>query len=150
MGWRERDWAKLREDELEALYSFRRPTPSRTLSTRRVVWTATAALSAAVFGFGWTQREVPPKPPASPPAPSAMFGIAAHESMFGDGVCTELLFIEGRWLCSTIELNNNHVPVIRATPYDGPCSHLKVDGSHWVCLQARPTTQPPPVDSINT
>jgi hypothetical protein len=148
MGWRERDWAKFRDDELEALYSFRRPTSARTINTRRVVWTAVAALSTAVFGFGWTQRGVPHASVAL--APAVLFGIPAQRDVFGDGVCTELLFVGTGWRCQVVEANLDHVPVLRATPYDGPCSHLRVDGKRWICLQAGPAAQPPPVDSVNT
>lgn len=151
MGWQDRDWAKLREDELEALYSFRKPTPPRTMSTRRVVWTLVAIASTAVFGFGWTQRTVIPAVPPAPPPPSAIFGFTTHSELFGDGVCVELLLVGGRWLCGSIDLNASNVPVIRATPYNGPCSHLKVDGSRWVCVEAGPLSQlPPAVDSLTT
>lgn len=149
MGWQDRDYAKLREDELEALYSFRKPTPPRTLSTRRVVWTLVAIASTAVFGFGWTQRQVPPPAQQATPAPSALYGIAMHDDTFGEGVCTDLVFRDGLWRCNSIEFNVRNVPVIRATPYNGPCGHLTINGSHWVCVEAGPAL-PPALDSFTT
>jgi hypothetical protein len=46
VGWQDRDWARLNDDELEELY---RISPgNRTLSARRVVWTALAIGVVAV------------------------------------------------------------------------------------------------------
>jgi hypothetical protein len=55
VGWRDREWAKLDDDELRALYGVEGAVASgRTGHARAVVWGAVAVLALAVAGFGAT------------------------------------------------------------------------------------------------
>jgi len=136
VGWRDRDYARLREEELEALYGFRTPSRPRTISARQVVWTSVGVLGVAVLGFGLTQRQHPARPL---PQPSVLYGqpVAGQE-----GACTDLqLDASGQWACGEYTGTIEHLPVVTPAPYDGPCTHLVADQSRgrWVCLSSRQT-----------
>jgi hypothetical protein len=135
VGWRERDWAKLRDEELEALYGFRRPAPPRrTVSTRMVVWPVVGIVTTAFFTFAFLHRET--APPAQPTVerPSAVYGYVWNDGPLGRGaVCQELELVPGTgWRCDAAVVNIDNVPVIRPTEYGGPCGHLKVDDAACV------------------
>ena len=101
MGWQDRDWAKLHDEELDALYGFRKPASRPGLSMRKVVWTSVAALTIAVAGFAYTQRPQTPRP---------VYGVQTqHDILYGDpteqagilGVCTEYVAdTRGAWSCT--------------------------------------------------
>ena len=140
MGWQNRDWARLSEDELEALYGVE--PRRRTLPVRRLVWGAVAVLCAAVGAFGWTQREQAPPPlPAAPP-----------DVVYGDEVgplnaCTEYeLDAAGTWRCTIVTQNAPGTRISRAAPYDGPCAHLRADQTdgRWTCVSTRAAAPPAP------
>jgi hypothetical protein len=149
VGWQDRDWARLRDDELDALYGFRKPpSGGRGVSTRWVVWGAVAAAVIAVSGFGYTQ--VPRTPPVNGVVNSGPDVIYGQPTAQGGllGVCTEMsVDVTGIWRCTSIALNTGHTRVARAAPYDGPCAHLSADQTtgRWVCISARPDgTAPEP------
>jgi hypothetical protein len=148
VGWQDRDWAKLRDDELDALYGFRQPPSGRSLSTRRVVWGATAVLVVAVFGFAYTQMPHAHGPVYGVivPSPDVIYGQPTELS--GElGVCTEMSTdASGSWQCISIDLNTRHLRVAPAAPYDGPCAHLSADqtSGRWVCLSDHPVPTPAP------
>ena len=138
VGWRERDYARLREEELEALYGFRTPSRPRRTSTRQVVWVSVGALSVAVLGFGLTQRQHPPRPV---PQPSVLYGQPVQFAD-EDGACVDYeLDAYGHWACGEFDGNMQHLPVITPPQYEGPCTHLLADQSRgrWVCLSSRQT-----------
>jgi hypothetical protein len=140
VGWQDRDWARLRDEELEALYGFRKPADGRTLSTRKVVWTSTLVLTLAVFGFAYTQMPHSPRPAYVQPQQDVLYG---DQTVLG--ICTEYVAdTTGRWQCTSIELNTNHLPVARARPFDGRCAHLTVDETmgRWLCVSDRPAETP--------
>jgi len=144
VGWQDRDWAKLGDAELEALYGTRRPraTPARRWGRwkRSIVWPATALLVLAVARFAYTQRAIP-----SPfaPTPKVLYGTRA--TLAGQpGVCTEFTAdTSGRWTCADLQLLTlayADAQVIPATPYSGPCTDLRADQDEgrWICLADTP------------
>jgi hypothetical protein len=139
MGWRERDWAKLRNSELEALCGFRRPSPQRRSSRHTVALMAVAI--AVVVGVGYSAlREGPQDAPTHTPA--IIYG--APVTLAGNPTaCTELAFNVARrgWTCLTFSFNIEHAPVRRAESYDGECPHLVADQQlgRWLCAGKTPT-----------
>jgi hypothetical protein len=148
MGWQDRDDAKLRDDELAALYNVRRPTPTRSVPVRPLVWSAVGIATLVVFGFAMTQR--PSAGPVPLDLPTTIVGTALPDDYITgpDNVCTEFQFVAGRgWDCLVSEVNFRHLRVVPATPYNGNCSHLEVEGEAWACLNAglpEPATAPQP------
>jgi hypothetical protein len=154
VGWQDRDWAKLRDDELAALYSFRKSSrPEPRSSIRTIVWSGVVLLALAVAGFAYSQlpqSAIGSHAPALPPA--VVYGELG--TFFGEsGACTEFeLLATGSWRCDTFQPDDGpallHTRFARAAPYDGPCTHLKVDqtSAHWVCLSIAPPTAPDGVD----
>ena len=138
MGWESRDWARLSEEELEALYGVER---KRSLPTRSVVWSALAILTATVAVFGWTQRTA--APPATPAPPDVVYGDALGPL----NACIEYeLDAAGTWHCTSISQNAPGTRIARAAPYDGPCAHLRADQTdgRWTCVSARAAVPPAP------
>jgi hypothetical protein len=138
VGWQDRDWARLSDDELETLYGVER---GRSFPTRTVVWTALAVVTAAVAAFGWTQREH--APPPVPAAPEVVYGDALGPV----NACTEYeLDTAGSWHCIVISQNAPGTRIARAAPYDGPCAHLRADQAdgRWTCVSARAVAPPAP------
>jgi hypothetical protein len=142
VGWQDRDWAKLRDEELEALYGFRKPAAGRTVSHRKIVWSTVAVLVVAVFGFASTQMPHANAPGygVNEPEPDVIYG--APTELTGQlGVCTDMsVDLSGTWQCISVDLNTRHLRVARPAPYDGPCGHLSADQTtgRWVCVSARP------------
>ena len=151
MGWRERDWAKLTDSELAALYGVRRQTavaaaepPESTphaVSLRTFVWGAIGALTLGTAAFAYTQM---PRDRMQGPGitPSSIHGTTlAPGNPFGPGaVCTEMEYVTpSGWQCDLVDMNVAHVPVIQATPYNGQCGHLKVVDARWACIDPMPT-----------
>ena len=148
MGWQDRDWAKLRNDELEQLYGVRKPPESgRTISPRRIIWGAVLVLVLAVAGFAYTQMPHPAAPVYGelPAQPDVIYGNPAQQA--GElGVCTEYVTdASGAWQCTVIDLNTRHLRVARAQTFDGPCAHLTADQptGRWLCVSDRPAEAPP-------
>jgi hypothetical protein len=61
------------------------------------------------------------------------------------GACIELELVgAGRWRCDTFQLKIGlmlrYTRFAEATPYDGPCAHLKADqaSGRWVCVSVTP------------
>lgn len=143
MGWQDRDWAKLNEQELGALYGARTPQAGkRSINVARwVAWSGIAALTVAVAGWAVTHR-IPretPLPAVVTPAPDVIYG----QPIVFAGVltaCTEYSAdTSGTLQCTSIDANPRHVRVARAAPYDGPCADLSADQTtgRWVCLSVR-------------
>jgi hypothetical protein len=156
MGWQERDWAKLTDDELGTVY--RGGAPVRLPDSRVRVWAAVALLTLAVGGFAYTQ--LPATTPLVAPqardvaAPQAreLAGLPgtnrAVEPDFPGGintVCTDAAFDAAaqRWSCLSWAVNTNHVRVVEPPPYGGPCTHIVIDRDgqpRWLCLETRPVS----------
>jgi hypothetical protein len=147
MGWQDRDWAKLGDDELEVLYAFRRSSRGRRVSTRALVWSCTAAMLLAVVGFAAYER----------PHGDSLFAPAQASVIYGyrgtstavdarapgglDTVCIEMVqHVDGAWSCIDYWIDDRHVPVVVGHVYSGPCTHLRVDqqSGDWVCLSGVP------------
>jgi len=150
VGGRDRDWAKLDEDEPHVLDGLdhgaagrHAPAPGHD-HTRAIVWGALAVLVLAVGGFAYTQ--VPHDRPAPPPEPHATFGTPTSElhAEGPDGLCTEVEWDAPRalWRCDSVFVSGG--PIGRAAPYDGPCAHLIVDQSlgRWTCLTTHAPAAP--------
>jgi hypothetical protein len=147
MGWQDRDWAKLRDDELDQLYGMRRPPEGgRTISPRKIVWGALVVLVLAVGGFAFTQLPHAPAPVYGklPGEPDVIYGNPAQLS--GElGVCTEYVVDRaGAWQCTVIDLNTRHLRVARAQTFEGTCAHLIADQptGRWLCVSDRPAEAP--------
>lgn len=138
MGWQDRDYARLNDDELDELYRVRRGGTSE----RRVVWPLLAVAATAVLGFGYHERGVVTGGVAGAvnDAPPVLFGTLVKTGPLSGNVCTELeyLSVSRSWRCDVYLVNATHAPVYPATPYNGECAHLKVQGRDWVCLSAVP------------
>jgi len=103
VGWQDRDWAKLGDDELDALYGT--GVPSRRFSVRQVVWSAVALLVVAGGAFAVTHRETgqPPAPLQLTPAPTVIYG---EPIMFEGTVAARTEFTQqptGAMQCTTID-----------------------------------------------
>ena len=138
MGWRGRDWAKLSESELEALYGFRRPTPHRRSTLRVVVGTAVAVAVVAVVAYAALHQR---PQAASTQTPSIIYG--APVTFDGNpSACTELAFNVARrgWACLALPINIEHARVRRAERYHGECAHLVADQQlgRWLCASKTP------------
>ena len=144
MSWRDRDYARLRQDELAELYGYRPPARGRAVSTRVVVWTLTTFVCVLFFAFVLTHREsgMPAPPPVD--APTLLYGDAVG----ADAVCTEYQYFQGQgWLCTVATVNSAHLPVYPAARYRGPCAHLRVVDRSWACLDTQPAVPVPPTNS---
>lgn len=119
MGWQDRDWAKLSDDELEALYGVQRrqaaPSSGTTLppttpvsrlrvqtttTGRQRFWIGMTLFLVVAGGFAYTHRETAPasaSPAASPAAePTVLYGMRGTSTTVPsqtpgavDTVCTE-------------------------------------------------------------
>jgi hypothetical protein len=140
MGWQDRDWAKLDDEELNTLYGARRVA---AFPTRRVVW-AVVAVVVAFGAFAVTHREHPPIGSPSLVAPTAAVIYGTPETFVGQpAACTDYqLGATGQWQCFVVQQTTGAQRVARAAPYDGPCAHLSADQTtgRWVCLSTRPTS----------
>ena len=142
MGWRERDWAKLDDDELRALYgverravaapaaAVRRPPPYllRRVSPRMIVWSLVGSLVAA-FALalpGMRHRLAP-----ASGGPAVLYGVPGTL-----GVCTEEEVVVGQWRCMAWTVNADHLPVVTPRSYVGACAHARADqdSGAWVCV----------------
>jgi hypothetical protein len=153
VGWRDRDYAQLRPDELAELYGVQQAAPAqRTLSTRAAVWSLTTIVCVVFFALALTHRESA-APPAPPPAAAIYGNPLPSTSAFGrDAVCTEYeLVTRGAWRCDSALVNSSHAGVYPARAYAGPCAHLKVVERSWVCLGNTPAPEPAPaLPSVNS
>jgi hypothetical protein len=120
VGWQDRDYARLHDEELNAIYHFRRQRGSQ------VVGMVLGCIVVAVGGFWWTQRH----------PHSALYGSVVPSGPHAGSVCTEVEATDanGEWRCDTYVPNLVHAKVYPALPYRGACSHMKVAGRIWVCL----------------
>jgi hypothetical protein len=136
LGWQQRDWAKLDDGELEELYGVQ----PRVGIHRGAFWAVIVSLLLTVLGVGWALRPQPASLSGVGITPSALYGMVIPEgsSLGPPGVCQELELAAGAWRCDDIAVNLANVPVIGATPYNGPCTHLQVVGTRWACLTATP------------
>jgi hypothetical protein len=152
MGWQDRDWAKLNDSELEAIYGLsRRPSPIDR--ARVIVWTGIAILTVAVSALAIVARGEAPHGGsfAVAPQPSVIHGIRGAEDAadFAPGgrktVCTEegIDRRSGRWVCMVWLLNENDLPVLAPSLYRGPCAHVLADQTSgaWTCLSGVPPPQ---------
>ena len=133
MGWQQRDWAKLDEAELEELYGVQ----PRVAAHAGAFWAVIVSLLLTALGIGWSLREHAPR--VQNLTPGLLYGMVIPEgsSLGPAGICQELERLpDSTWRCDTIDLNTQHATVIPAKPYNGPCAHLLVDSSRWVCLAA--------------
>jgi hypothetical protein len=133
LGWQQRDWAKLDDRELGDLYGVRRSVAPHG----NAFWAVIVSLLLTVAGVGWTLRER--SPGVQNLTPGLLYGSVIPEgSTLGPpGVCQELeRLADGAWRCDSIDLNTEHATVIPAKLYNGPCAHLLVVASRWVCLSA--------------
>ena len=154
MGWRDRDWAKLDEGELERLYGV---VPANSSAKRMRVWCGLAVLVLAVGGFAYSQRSTPGMY-AAPAQPLVLYGIRGREPTVDElspggtrTVCTEEAFDTAAkgWTCLVWTLNTRNLPVVEPAPYEGPCTHLlaATDQARWTCLGVAPLPPeelPPP------
>jgi hypothetical protein len=135
LGWQQRDWAKLDDAELEQLYGVQ----PRVAAHSGAFWAVIVSLLLTVLGIGWTFREHAAKVPVQNLTPGLLYGMVIPEgsSLGPAGVCQELeRLADNTWRCDSIDLNMQHAAVIPAKPYEGPCAHLLVVASRWVCLAA--------------
>ena len=137
MGWQQRDYARLNDEELEELYDIRRP---RT-SGRGLVWTTVAVVTTAVFAFAYHERGGAVGTVDNGPPP-VLYGTPVTQGIFAGYVCTELEYIpvSRTWRCDRYLGNQARVPVYPAAPYKGQCAHMEVEGRDWVCLSGVPET----------
>jgi len=148
MGWQDRDWAKLGDEELDAMYGFRKPPSDGggTDSPRRVVWTVVGVLVLAVAGFAYLQlpHTAAPGYGVTPAQPDVIYGQPTEQSGVL-GVCTEYEVAGTSWRCDVVDLNASHLRVAHAAPFDGPRTHMSVDQTtgRWVCISVRPAGTPP-------
>jgi hypothetical protein len=136
VGWQQRDWAKFEDGELQELYGV----VHRVAPRRGAFWAVIVSLLLTVLGVGWVLRPQPEAVRGAGITPSALYGTIIPEgSTLGPaGVCQELELTDGAWRCDTVAVNLANVPVLRATPYNGPCTHLRGVGGRWACLSVTP------------
>ncbi len=153
MGWQERDWAKLTDSELEALYGVVRPAATNVLRVR--IWSGLAVLVFAVGGFAYTQR---PAPTWAPQQATQVIGIqGTNRNIPADypggtnTACTEEAYTaaEHRWACLSWAVDSRQLPIVKPAPYVGACTHLVADRNQarWTCLGGGPVSPgevPPP------
>jgi hypothetical protein len=133
LGWQQRDWAKLDDAELEELYGV----PPRVAAHSGAFWAVIVSLLLTVLGIGWTFREHTPG--VQNLTPGLLYGMVIPEgsSLGPAGVCQELERLpDNTWRCDVVAVNTANAPAIPAKPYNGPCDHLQVVASRWVCLSA--------------
>jgi len=156
VGWRDRDWARLSDDELKALYGVQRREPAahgdetpaggaprRTVSTRQVSWTLVVIACVAVAGLAYAAG--PSSSPLSPDVAPLQRGVVYGAPLTFAGTptaCTEIAYntaFDG-WSCLQIDANTEHLPVVQPPSYQGPCAHLVVDEARdrWECLGSVP------------
>lgn len=148
MGWQDRDWAKLTEDELRALYDVRHvePAPSATsvlrqpVTKRSVVWACVGVAIAMtlMLASSLTRRPAPVRQPYVPPARAVLYG---EPSVLGDGLghpmaCTDEELVDSAWHCVVWSLDTTNATIVRPQPYSGSCAHVRADQDlgRWVCL----------------
>jgi hypothetical protein len=173
MGWEDRDWAKLNDEELRDLYGMspgqaRSPTRGRfsgrtTTSARQRFWIGVGlgVLTLGLFLWSHRQTAAPLVPGAAPALPTVLFGIRGTDASVPsqtpegtDAVCTEEAFGAStqQWYCLTWALNVRHLPVVQPAQYQGPCTHLvaATDQARWNCVGNEPFSpgQLPPSPGI--
>ena len=144
MGWQDRDWAKLDERELGALYGGGgNPTPGGPSTVVRTLMWGAIVLVAALAGVYILSR---PSVSSGPERPVHVYG---HAIVFAGlpSVCTEIAYntaLSG-WVCDRVQDNTDGLPVIEPAPYEGPCTDAVADqaAGHWVCQGNTPI---PPAD----
>jgi hypothetical protein len=147
MGWQDRDWAKLDEQELGSLYGGGGSKKPRRRSgvSRTILWSV-IVLVAALAGAYILGR------PSSPPVegPTLIYG---HAMTLGGqpAACVETAFNAELhdWICLTINGNPEHLPVVEPKAYVGPCADAVADQANgrWVCQGNTPL---PPSDLPST
>jgi hypothetical protein len=142
MGWKDRDWAKLDDDQLEQLYRL----PSRRPVSRRVSALAGIAVACTVAFAAYTQR---PSPPRIPSMPAILYG---DRDTFGDGesggypmACTDELIVNDLWHCREWSVDTTNARIVEPKAYVGPCTHVRADQElgRWVCLGETPPAPAP-------
>jgi hypothetical protein len=164
VGWQDRDWAKLNDAELEALYgvtrrppasssgatlppttrSYRVPHVRTTTTGRQRFWIGMAFFLVSAGGFAYTHRETAPVSSLTA-QPTVLFGIRGTNTSVpagtpggADTVCTEEAFnaSANQWSCLVWALNPSGLQVVQPTPYRGPCTHLAAATTvaRWNCL----------------
>jgi hypothetical protein len=142
MGWHDRDWAKLNDEELEALYGM--PRVHTTTTGRQRFWIGMALFLMTAGGFAYTHRESAPASRLTA-QPVVLFGIRGTNTTVpaatpsgADTVCTEEAFDASadQWSCLVWALNPTGLPVVQPAPYRGPCTHLAAATTvaRWNCL----------------
>jgi hypothetical protein len=145
MSWRDRDWAKLTEDEVSAIYGGGRPAalPAASVVPKRTAGLAVAvAISAVGTLVGVTHPwHVRTSVGAVPPPP--IYGIAVTFAG-APGTCVAAAFNTAtqHWICTSIRQNTDRTaPVtLHAAPYPGPCAEIEDDQSsgRWRCDNPQP------------
>jgi hypothetical protein len=143
MGWQDRDWAKLRDDELDAIYAFRKSPATRSL--RALVWAALGVATLAVVGFALYERPHRKVFAVDEARSAVRFGDRGTSTAVAptapggvDTVCVEKAEqADGSWLClDAWVIDQYSPPVAEAHPYPGACTHERVDESagRWLCV----------------
>jgi hypothetical protein len=139
VGWQDRDWAKLDERELGALYGGgSAPKPGRRSTVSHTLIWCGIVLVAALAGVYILSR------PSTSPSVDGPTRVYGHSITFAGvpSVCTEIAYnTEAHgWVCNLIQSNLAHLPVIEPVPYDGSCADAVADQTdgHWVCHSTTP------------
>ncbi|MGH2934038.1 MAG: hypothetical protein ACRDL2_05915 [Gaiellaceae bacterium] len=146
MGWQDRDWAKLNEDELQQLYRI----PVRRGVSPLVSAIAGIAMACTLAFAAYTQR---PSRPHIPSTPAILYG---ERATFGDGegggdpmACTDELIVNDSWHCREWSVDTTNAPIVEPKAYVGQCTHVRADQElgRWVCLGETPPAPTPSGDA---
>ena len=158
MGWQDRDWAKLNEQELAQIYGGRgRRTPRvREGAATAIVVSALATLvlgRAHLLPFAARGSSYDPVYPQH-----IIYGIrgtAAGKPNDPGGTntaCTTAsLAANQAWQCQAWAVDVARYPIVAPGSYDGTCPEAKVDqaSGRWLCISPAPTGQEP-TPSLNS
>src|SRR5581483_11325357 len=148
MGWRERDWARLDDEERGLLVGdgpVGRSAAEPRGRTRTLVWSGVAVIALVVAFAAYEARPAATSRTDSP-NPGVVFGdlpapnpaIAPTAPGGSSTVCTEAEAVGTAWRCDDWRILSTRERAIQAKPFGGPCAHRIVDQStgHWICTEA--------------
>ena len=152
MGWQDRDWAKLTDDELYSLYGARRgrpalfapaapsplrqPVPKRTLVWALVGVAIGATLLAANHQLGFAPA--PAQQPLVAAPPTVLYGerSALSDESGHPMACIDEQLFGSTWHCMSWSIDTTNATIVEPAAYTGTCTHVHVDQDlgRWVCL----------------
>jgi hypothetical protein len=150
MGWRDRDWARLNDDEWRDIYGITPDdragvgAPARGVHRRVAVWAMVGVLVAATLIFAGLASPSGGSG-ADEPTPAVIYGLTGSQAgnvpAIGGhpSVCTEVgIASSGAWTCLGWTNNLHDVPVVEPHEYGGACGIVQADQTRgqWICLRA--------------